>query len=101
MNHVRHRCRMLAAILVVLVGFRLSAAPPRGIASPSGVRVVAVTGAITDPVARTTRRLVGYNEFRTNLPGGRHANVRTTRAMVMRIVVFVVRIQLGSVIVYM
>lgn len=76
---------MLAAILVVLVGPRLSAAPPREIASPSGVRVVAVTGAITDPVARMTCRLVGYNEFRTNLPGGRHANVRTKRAMVMRI----------------
>lgn len=29
-------------------------------------------------------RLIGYSEFRTNLPGGRHANVRTMRAMVVK-----------------
>ena len=29
-------------------------------------------------------RLIGYTELRTNLPGGRHANVRTRRAAVMR-----------------
>ena len=29
--------------------------------------------------------LVGYSELRTNLPGGRHANVRTTRAMVVNV----------------
>ena len=29
--------------------------------------------------------LVGYTELRTNLPGGRHANVRTSRAMVVRL----------------
>ncbi len=29
-------------------------------------------------------RLIGYTELRTNLPGGRHANVRTMRAAVMR-----------------
>jgi len=28
--------------------------------------------------------LVGYNEHRTNLPGGRHANVSTNRAMVVK-----------------
>ena len=28
--------------------------------------------------------LVGYTEFRTNLPGGRHANVRTMRAAVVK-----------------
>ena len=28
--------------------------------------------------------LVGYNEHRTNLPGGRHVNVSTNRAMVVR-----------------
>jgi Tol biopolymer transport system component len=27
--------------------------------------------------------LIGYTQFQTNLPGGRHANVRTMRAMVM------------------
>ncbi|HEY2783975.1 MAG TPA: hypothetical protein VGJ05_03295 [Fimbriiglobus sp.] len=28
--------------------------------------------------------LIGYTELRTNLPGGRHANVRTMRAMVVK-----------------
>src|SRR5690349_20493494 len=28
--------------------------------------------------------LIGYSEFRTDLPGGRHANVRTMRAAVVR-----------------
>lgn len=28
--------------------------------------------------------LIGYTELQTNLPGGRHANVRTMRAMVIR-----------------
>src|SRR5471030_805748 len=28
--------------------------------------------------------LVGYTELRTNLPGGRHANVRTMRAAVVQ-----------------
>ena len=30
-------------------------------------------------------RLIGYTELHTNLPGGRHANVRTSRAAVMRL----------------
>src|SRR3954465_14129911 len=30
------------------------------------------------------RPLIGYTELRTDLPGGRHANVRTMRAAVMR-----------------
>src|SRR4051812_8579735 len=29
-------------------------------------------------------RLLGYTELRTDLPGGRHANVRTMRAVVAR-----------------
>ena len=29
--------------------------------------------------------LIGYTEHRTNLPGGRHANVSTSRAMVVRV----------------
>ncbi len=29
--------------------------------------------------------LVGYNEHRTNLPGGRHANVSTNRAMLVKV----------------
>ena len=28
--------------------------------------------------------LIGYTELRTNLPGGRHANVRTMRAAIVR-----------------
>jgi TolB protein len=31
-----------------------------------------------------TRQPIGYTELRTDLPGGRHANVRTMRAMVVR-----------------
>ena len=29
-------------------------------------------------------RLIGYTEFQTNLPGGRHANVRTMRSVVVK-----------------
>lgn len=32
----------------------------------------------------TPDQLIGYNEQRTNLPGGRHANVSTTRAKLVR-----------------
>ena len=35
-------------------------------------------------VEPTPDRLIGYNEHRTNLPGGRHANVSTTRAILVR-----------------
>jgi hypothetical protein len=28
--------------------------------------------------------LIGYTEFRTDLPGGRHANVKTRRAVVVK-----------------
>lgn len=31
-----------------------------------------------------TDRRIGYTEFRTNLPGGRHANVRTMRAVTVK-----------------
>jgi hypothetical protein len=34
-----------------------------------------------DPPARSPR--IGYTELRTNLAGGRHANVRTMRAMIV------------------
>ena len=34
--------------------------------------------------ASPTSRLIGYTELRTNLPGGRHPNVRTMRAMVVK-----------------
>jgi Tol biopolymer transport system component len=41
-----------------------------------------VTAAGADQPERP-RQLVGYTELQTNLPGGRHANVRTMRAMVL------------------
>ncbi|HYH67738.1 MAG TPA: hypothetical protein VD866_23780 [Urbifossiella sp.] len=37
-----------------------------------------------DPGPAAAVPLVGYTELRTNLPGGRHANVRTMRAAVVR-----------------
>jgi TolB protein len=40
--------------------------------------------AFADPPATASRQpLIGYTTFRTNLPGGRHANVRTMRAAVV------------------
>jgi len=36
------------------------------------------------PVQPATGPLLGYTEFQTDLPGGRHANVRTMRSMVVR-----------------
>ncbi len=33
---------------------------------------------------RLTDRQIGYTELRTNLPGGRHANVRTRRAVIVK-----------------
>ncbi|MCY2997760.1 MAG: hypothetical protein NT168_06575 [Planctomycetota bacterium] len=34
---------------------------------------------------KSSIRLLGYNEHRTDLPGGRHANVRTNRAVVVQV----------------
>jgi hypothetical protein len=33
---------------------------------------------------RLTDRVIGYTELRTNLPGGRHANIRTMRAVTVK-----------------
>src|ERR1043166_3235923 len=33
----------------------------------------------------SANHLIGYTELRTNLPGGRHANVRTMRAVVVKV----------------
>jgi Tol biopolymer transport system component len=33
---------------------------------------------------RTSKRLIGYTELKTDLPGGRHSNVRTMRAMIVQ-----------------
>ena len=51
--------------------------------------VTRVNGTLRLELARPSRDaaarpLVGYTEFQTDLPGGRHANVRTMRAMVVR-----------------
>ena len=41
--------------------------------------------AVADAVgADEPNRLIGYTEFRTNFPGGRHANVRTMRAVTVK-----------------
>src|SRR5215831_11305230 len=38
----------------------------------------------TPPADKPPDVLIGYTELRTNLPGGRHANVRTMRAAVVK-----------------
>lgn len=43
--------------------------------------IAAVSRGSSEPAARLGA--IGYTEFRTNLPGGRHANVATMRAMVV------------------
>lgn len=40
--------------------------------------------AVLPAAAPRVAPLIGYTEYRTNLPGGRHANVRTMRAMLVR-----------------
>jgi Tol biopolymer transport system component len=47
--------------------------------------VVGLTGALHADEGRDSESLIGYTELRTNLPGGRHANVRTMRAVTARI----------------
>jgi len=37
-----------------------------------------------DSQTHWTRQLLGYTELRTDLPGGRHANVRTMRAVIVK-----------------
>lgn len=44
--------------------------------------VLSVPAAADEPVPSTP--LIGFTELQTNLPGGRHANVRTMRAAVVR-----------------
>lgn len=48
--------------------------------------VVSLVGGVGDAEETRAgpRRWIGYNEHRTNLPGGRHANVSTNRAFVAR-----------------
>ena len=52
---------------------------------PTGPRPVPVMlGVRQRELHRASVPLIGYSELRTNLPGGRHANVRTMRAAVIR-----------------
>jgi len=54
----------------------------RGAAAMSALAFVgSASGADEPPMSLP---LVGYNEHRSNLPGGRHANVSTNRAMVVK-----------------
>ncbi len=46
--------------------------------------LLALAGGSTAADAELSGPLVGFTEFRCNLPGGRHANVRTMRAVVAR-----------------
>ncbi len=48
----------------------------------AGVMALATTELQAKP--RRAKRLIGYTEFRTNLPGGRHANITTMRACIVR-----------------
>jgi TolB protein len=50
------------------------------------LRLVALTaaGGLAREAHSAPERLIGYTEFRTNLPGGRHPNVATMRACTVR-----------------
>jgi hypothetical protein len=50
------------------------------------LQLVAVVLLISVGIARAeeAKPFIGYTELRTNLPGGRHANVRTMRAVVVK-----------------
>jgi TolB protein len=70
----------------------LSMHVPDGLGSPSSGKaychflvacVLCVTLASAERV-RAAEPLIGYTELRTDLPGGRHANVRTERAYLVR-----------------
>ena len=54
----------------------------RGAAAMSALAFVGSASGVEEPPMSLP--LVGYNEHRTNLPGGRHANVSTNRAMVVK-----------------
>ncbi len=54
----------------------------RGAAAISALAFVGSASGVDEPPMSLP--LVGYNEHRTNLPGGRHANVSTNRAMVVK-----------------
>lgn len=52
---------------------------------PACFAIIAFTvTAVAEDSANHNSQLIGFTEFQTNLPGGRHANVRTMRAAVMQ-----------------
>ncbi len=83
----------LVALWVTILGLSLhsvSASEGRGPSEPTQSRVapqqlvsrqLARNESARPPAPPATQ--IGYNEHRTNLPGGRHANVRTNRAMII------------------
>jgi len=46
---------------------------------------LAVLFLLTSSLCHADQPLIGYTEFQTDLPGGRHQNVRTMRAMVVHV----------------
>jgi TolB protein len=48
------------------------------------VLLSALLGTVHATEPELADRLIGYTELQTNLPGGRHANVRTMRALVVK-----------------
>jgi TolB protein len=46
--------------------------------------LLAIAGLFAAQEIRAAGELIGYTELRTNLPGGRHANVRTMRATLIK-----------------
>lgn len=48
------------------------------------VVLVGLLGVVHAAEPEASDRFIGYTELRTNLPGGRHANVRTMRAVVVK-----------------
>jgi len=50
-----------------------------------GVLLLSRSAVATEAAADPPEPLIGYAELRTDLPGGRHANVRTMRAAVVRV----------------
>src|SRR5712691_1024798 len=58
---------------IIVLGLALLAGKP-----------AARSGALTARGTLSSDYLIGYTELRTNLPGGRHANVTTMRARVVK-----------------
>lgn len=53
------------------------------LAPPDARPVLVLTGLLLSLLTASATPFLGYTELRTDLPGGRHANVRTMRAMIV------------------